>query len=226
MDLFILRTHVESLVLILPCNHPSRVKLHTSSDRSHDTVAPLWLDTCTTFDPLLTDNPSSPRDACVTALLQLVVTWDKSFLYFSDTLKEAALSFFSVNHNPPFFKVKCLWFTRPCFTCPLCWMLMVLLFIPIRRKLCGSEVRSSVNEGSALTSWARSSGQEPGSSYRWPSNVTTNWSATNKAWSWREKQKERDIIENGSNPAVKCAFIVEKVVIRLNGLSMIFLLRR
>ena len=53
-------------------------------------------------------------------------------------------------------------------------MLMVLLFIPIRRKLCESDLSSSVNEGSALTSWARRSGQEAGSSYRWPSNVTTN----------------------------------------------------
>ena len=45
-------------------------------------------------------------------------------------------------------------------------MLMVLLFIPIRRKLFESELSSSVNEGLILKLWARSSGQEPGSSYR------------------------------------------------------------
>lgn len=73
---------------------------------------------------------------------------------------------------------------------------MVLFFILIWRKCCEceSEVSSSVNEGSGLTSWARRSGHEAGSSYRCPSNVTTNWSATSRAWSNGDtgSRKDRD----------------------------------
>lgn len=77
--------------------------------------------------------------------------------------------------------------TRPSF-----WRSTVLLLSLNLRKLRGSGLSSSVNEGSAPTSWASSSGQEPGSSYRWPSNVTANWSDTSRAWSegGRGRKKE------------------------------------
>lgn len=76
-----------------------------------------------------------------------------------------------------------LYSSRVTHTCPLRWTLMVWLFICIRRRFCVSVPSSSVNDGSRPTSRARSSGHEPGSSYKWPSNVTTNWSATKRAWS-------------------------------------------
>lgn len=51
-----LRLHGNSLV---PCNRPSRVKLHTSRPTSQETDAPFWLDTCMVFEPLITVSPSS-----------------------------------------------------------------------------------------------------------------------------------------------------------------------
>lgn len=68
-------------LVFLPCNHPSRVKLHTWSTRSHDTVAPFRLDTCTMFGPLLTATPWSLWNVLVTALLQLAFTCKTNILF-------------------------------------------------------------------------------------------------------------------------------------------------
>lgn len=147
------------------------------------------------------------RETCV---LQCCCSWPSpkrqrfSFI-LADMLKPAESTLFSDctagnDHTPLSSFMVLILSPALTHTCPFCWMLMVLLFIPIMRKLCESELSSSVNEGSALTSWARSSGQEPGSSYRWPSNVTANWSATNRAWSYGERQNEKDIVAIELNP--------------------------
>lgn len=224
--------HSESFIF-LPCNHPSRVKLHTSSVRSHDTDTPFWLDTCTTFDPLLTATPLSVRSVVAEALLQLAFTCDTKIFFFFFNLfvifqipcKKATVIAFHThagNQGHTFNKLNCfssllshLLSPAVTNTCPLCWILMVLLFIPNRRKFCESELSSNVNEGSVLTSWARRSGHEPGSSYRWPSNVTTNWSATSRAWSYGEKQNKTG--KKASNCKNDCPLLL------LTNLMQVFL---
>lgn len=170
---------VSSTIVLLPCSHPSVVKLHSSSGSSHDTDTPFWLDTCTKLEPLLTSTPLSLWNAWITVLLQFVFTCKrKSFK--SDLFEIWNFCWFAYCSK---------------HACPLCWMLMVLLFISITRRFCGSEVSSSVNEGFILTSWAITRGHEAGSSNKCPSNVTTNWSATNRAWSFDVKDK--DEVERG-----------------------------
>lgn len=66
-----LNFHVNSLV---PCNHPSRLKLHTSRTTSQETDAPFWLDTCKVFELLIIVSPSSLKKLCVTVLLQSTFT--------------------------------------------------------------------------------------------------------------------------------------------------------
>lgn len=78
-----------SVILILkviyvqyqPCNHPSRVKLHTLCSRSHDKDTPFWLDSCMTFALTLTARPSLPWKVCDTVSLQLTLTWETNALF-------------------------------------------------------------------------------------------------------------------------------------------------
>lgn len=61
--------------VFLPCNHPSRVRLHTSSDRSHNTDTPFWLEISTVFELLLMATPFSfCCDVCIA--WQLTFTWN------------------------------------------------------------------------------------------------------------------------------------------------------